>query len=218
MQPGLNTPIDDQGFTRCPQPRPATPMMITTPLRLHLRHQPAEVARRPHIASRLGRRQQPLRRNPARRPGDPFSHQIRHPIEVPAPRLPLRLFTRLMCLDDLLHRLVGSAAHPSRTPIRAHISVGSKHIHPFPRVLHNGDPPSAAAVTGSHRHREPRKGLNDNDTRTKNGDFHWPPAGTATWPPVGTFSWPRTLGGTSPGAPVCQTGWSGSVLSTFDTR
>ena len=158
MQPGLNTPIDDQGFTRCPQPRPATPMMITTPLRLHLRHQPAEVARRPHIASRLGRRQQPLRRNPARRPGDPFSHQIRHPIEVPAPRLPLRLFTRLMCLDDLLHRLVGSAAHPSRTPIRAHISVGSKHIHPFPRVLHNGDPPSAVEVTGSHRHREPRKG------------------------------------------------------------
>jgi pimeloyl-ACP methyl ester carboxylesterase len=28
--------------------------------------------------------------------------------------------------------------------------------------------------------------------RTKSGDFHWPPMGTATWPPLGTFSWPRT--------------------------
>ena len=45
VQPGLDTPVDDQRLTRRPHPRPAAPMMITPPRRLRLRDQPAEVPR-----------------------------------------------------------------------------------------------------------------------------------------------------------------------------
>ena len=52
VQPSLDTPIDDQRFTRRPHPRPAAPMMITTPFRLHLRYQSPKVPRRVLIAGR----------------------------------------------------------------------------------------------------------------------------------------------------------------------
>src|SRR5829696_4154590 len=192
MQSRLDTPIDDQHLTRRPHPRPAATMVTLAPLRLCLGNQPAEVPRRPGIAGRPGLRQQPLRRDPPRRLLHPLRNQIPHLVEIASPTRPHRQPTGLIRLDDPAHRLVGGAADLRSPPIAAHVSIGGDHIHPFPRVL-QWRSPSAAPVTGFDTVTVSRGRASTTTTRrTKSGNFHWPPAGTATWPPVGTFSWPRT--------------------------
>ena len=54
--------------------------------------------------------------------------------------------------------------------------------------------PSAVAVTGRHRHRQPRKGLNDHDTTNQEVGTFLATSGDLNWPPMGTFPWPRTEG------------------------
>jgi hypothetical protein len=193
VHPGLHTPVDDQRLTWCPHPRPAAAVLATAPLRLRLGYQPAEVPGRAGIPGRLRLRQQPLRRNPPQRLLHPQHHQVPHLVKVPTPGLPGQALTGLVRLNDPAHRLVRRAADLRGTSIAAHIPIGGDHIHPIPRVLHNGDPfrgssdwltPSPSTAEGPQRLPHDERGV---------GDFHWPPAGTATWPPVGTFSWPWTL-------------------------
>src|SRR5215213_7455738 len=192
MQTRLDTPIDDQRLTRRPYPRPAAAVVTLAPRRLRLGDQPTEVPRRPGIAGRPRLRQQPLRRDPARRLLHPLRNQTPYLVEVSSPTVPHRQPASLMRFDDPAHRLVGGSADLRGPPIAAHVSIGGNHIHPFPRVL-QWRSPSAAPVTGFDTVTVSRGRASTTTTRrTKSADFHWPPAATSTWPPVGTFSWPRT--------------------------
>ena len=62
--PSSTAPVDHQVLARRPHPRPDDRGAAAAPASLRLGHQPAEVARRPGIAGRPRRRQQPLRRDP----------------------------------------------------------------------------------------------------------------------------------------------------------
>ena len=119
MQSRLDTPIDDQRLTRRPYPGPAATMVTLAPLRLRLGDQPAEVPRRPGIAGRPRLRQQPLRRDPARRLLHPLRNQIPHLVEVASPTLPHRQPAGLMRFNNPAHRLVGGAADLRGPPIAA---------------------------------------------------------------------------------------------------
>src|SRR5215217_5909459 len=192
MQSRLDTPIDDQHLTRRPHPRPAATMVTLAPLRLCLGNQPAEVPRRPGIAGRPGLRQQPLRRDPPRRLLHPLRNQIPHLVEIASPTRPHRQPTGLIRLDDPAHRLVGGAADlrspPDSCPRldrrRSHPSVPSRSSMEIP---FRGSSDWLDTVTVSRG-----RASTTTTRRTKSGDFHRPPAGTATWPPVGTFSRPWT--------------------------
>jgi hypothetical protein len=90
-----------------PHRRPPAPVMLPAPGTFPLRDQAAEAPRRPSIARRLGRRQQPLRRDPVLGLLHPLSHQGGHAVIVMAPRRPSqRGTTGLMPVDHPLHGLV----------------------------------------------------------------------------------------------------------------
>src|SRR5215213_428285 len=173
MQTRLDTPIDDQRLTRRPYPRPAAAVVTLAPRRLRLGDQPTEVPRRPGIAGRPRLRQQPLRRDPARRLLHPLRNQTPYLVEVSSPTVPHRQPASLMRFDDPAHRLVGGSADLRGPPIAAHVSIGGNHIHPFPRVL-QWRSPSAAPVTGFDTVTVSRGRASTTTTRrTKSGDFHW---------------------------------------------
>jgi hypothetical protein len=156
-------------------------VLPTTPLRLRLGHQPAEVPGRPDIPSRLRLRQQPLRRNPPQRLLHPHHHQVPHLVKVSTPGLPGQAPTGLVRLNDPAHRLMRRAADLRGTSIAAHIPIGGNHIHPIPRVLHNGDPfrgssdwltPSPSTAEGPQRLRHDQQGVG-----TFTGHQRGPPPG-----------------------------------------
>jgi hypothetical protein len=136
VQPGFETPIDDQRLTGCPHSGPAPPRLPTAPLRLQRGDQPAEVPRRPGISRRLGLRQQPLSRNPTRRLRHPLGHQVDHQVEVASYASIIR-FT-VLCVTPQRSAARRNCPHPDR-----------RQSHPSVPSCSSMQTPSAVPVTGS---------------------------------------------------------------------
>src|SRR6476659_3711866 len=152
MDPGQDAPVDDQRLSGRPDPGPPTTRTPLAPRRFRVRDQPAQVPSRTRIARRAGLGHQPLSRDPARAVPYPLRDQVSDPVVVPDPRRLLDpSIPRLVGLDDSLHGLVGRPADRGRPSVTAHVSVGGKHVHPFPRVLQWR--PLRGDVAGWHRHR-----------------------------------------------------------------
>lgn len=152
---------------------PPAAMLTLAPLRLRLGDQSAEVPGRPGIARRPRLRQQPLRRDPARRRLDPLGDQIHDPLEVARP----------VRFNDPAHRLVWCRRCPPPPDScprldrrQSHPSVPSRSSMEVP---FRGSSDWLDTVTVSRG-----RASTTTTRRTKSGDFHWPP--------MGTFSWPRT--------------------------
>jgi len=106
VQAALGAPVDHQVLTRRLDRRAAAAVMLLPSQPLPLRDQPAEVPHRPGIPACLRRRQQPLRRDPARRLPHPPGDQLRDAVIVmaaarrsgAAPPASCRAITRLTVL------------------------------------------------------------------------------------------------------------------------
>ena len=146
--PGQHPPVDHQRLTRRPHPRPAAPVMIPTPPRFRLGDQPAEVPRRPRVAGRPRRRQQPLRRDPpcvvSTFFGDQIGHRRRSCGPAPsAPATPPPASAARRSASPSCGSCRTSRRHPETCPPL----VGGNHVHPFPRSLQWRSPPRSS-VTG----------------------------------------------------------------------
>src|SRR6266516_7031899 len=113
-------------------------------------HKPTEVPRRARIARGPGRRQQPLRRDPALGGLDPRTDQLDHPVVVALSRLALwTLTTHAMPLDDPPDRLGCGATHLGGPAVATHLTVGGDDVHLFPRRLQYGVPWAVWRLVGT---------------------------------------------------------------------
>ena len=136
VQAALGAPVDHQVLTRRPHRRTAAAVMIPPPGLLGRRDQAAEVPRRPRIPRGPRRRQQPLRRDPARGLPDPLRDQPGHGVVVPLPRRPRRRAAAgLVPGDHPPDGLRGRAADRGRPPESTCLTVGRNDVHPIPRRL-----------------------------------------------------------------------------------
>jgi len=117
-----------------PRARPPSPVVILPPGPLRAGDQPSEVPRRPPIPRG---RQQPFRRDPARRGRNPPRHQAGDQIIITGTRPAVRrLATGLRTLDDALDRLMVHAAYRGGPTVGAHLLAGRDDVHNLPRRKH----------------------------------------------------------------------------------